>query len=100
MQGTVTISADVEQQIKRNAQMAIESNINAQGFKLISAEDADILDSGAMEHSSDSDYEPPGTRMLKQVVVTKHNGIGEFNKTVSYRLTHFDDSCLLPIKYR
>lgn len=79
MQGAVTIAADVEQQIKDHDQDHIDmrASMNNESFQLISAEDTDILDSGAMEHSSDSDYEPPGPRILKPVVVTKQNGICE-----------------------
>lgn len=40
---------------KENDEMEIETNIEYQSF---STDEGDIIDSGAMEHSSDSDYEP------------------------------------------
>ncbi|KAJ8925134.1 hypothetical protein NQ315_001316 [Exocentrus adspersus] len=57
--------------------------IDGQNFHSYTADNADIMDSGAMDHSSDSDYEPPNsvsvTENMVQVSVVEKTG-AEFIK--------------------
>lgn len=66
MNGTLETQQNVtnskEEKIKNV--VIVNVNTNEASFQF-SGDEGDIMDSGAIDHSSDSDYEPPATIIMK-----------------------------------
>lgn len=56
------ISDSKKEKMKNVVVMNVDTNDTSFQF---SGDEVDIMDSGAMDHSSDSDYEPPGAILIK-----------------------------------
>lgn len=62
MENPQEISDSRQQKMKNVVIMDVDTNDASFQF---SGDEGDIMDSGAIDHSSDSDYEPPGTIIVK-----------------------------------
>lgn len=75
----VKMHGDMEDEVEQEKENHMD--IDNQNFHTFSTDGGDIIDSGAIEHSSDSDYEPPSSitteNLVQTAAVIEKNNTGE-----------------------